>query len=603
MKLLNMTLNASWLILAVMLLRIPLKKAPKWASCMLWGIVAFRLVCPLSFQSVLSLLPSGEVIPESIMTDPHIYSGIRVIDNAVNPVVSQTMAPDPGSSVNPMQVAVFVMGCLWITGAAAMVVYALISFLMLKRKVRVSAPVAEGVYECDEVRSPFILGILRPVIYVPSGMDKEMYEYVTAHERAHLKRRDHLWKPLGYLILSVYWFNPLCWIAYVLLCRDIEAACDEKVIRDKDRDYMAAYSQALLNCSIRRRSIAACPVAFGETDVKSRVRGILNYRKPAFWIIMTSLMACVAVAACFATDPKRTSVNAASSDGEELPVVTVTDEETAGDSEGQVIDRVYAYSGNTGMTEDGQWIDFTISLNSDGAYTWYESPVSSYIGCGKYTIEDGILTLNDDPYVCTPRVNRFRIEGDSLFFIEEGSDNFLLVSLKDGEEFVTYHPEEEYGAEVPVADNENAEGAEGSTVNAGDVTEGDEQTVSLVLGMPYDSFIITRGFDAETHPETDICGEEGTPVYAVCAGTVTDAFFDAATGNTVILKIEIEGMNAEIRYSHLDDMNVAPGDVVTSGDVIGTLGNTGRSTGPHLGIMLTLNGTPVDITDYLPEEN
>ena len=307
LKLLNRSLNASWLILAGVRVRFVLKKAPKGVSCLLWGLVAFRLICPVTIHSMLSLLPSDEVVPSNIMMqqNPQIYSGVRIFDNTVNPIVESTFAPEIGNSVNPLQVIIAVAGTVWALGFIAMLIYALISCALLRKRVRASVRVSEGIYECDEVESPFILGIFRPVIYVPSGMDAATLEYVTAHERAHLKRKDHIWKPLGFLLLSIYWFNPLSWLAYVLLCRDIEAACDEKVISDKDTQYMAAYSQALLDCSIRRRVIAACPLAFGETDVKGRVKGILNYKKPAFWIIIASVAVCIAVAVCFITAPKR----------------------------------------------------------------------------------------------------------------------------------------------------------------------------------------------------------------------------------------------------------------------------------------------------------
>lgn len=306
LRILNLAINASWLIIAVIAARIFLNKSPKWISCLLWGLVAVRLLCPVSLESALSLLPSGKVIPENIemVKDPHIESGVRIIDNTVNPVLSNSFSPDVASSVNPMQVAVSLGGVIWLIGMAAMLAYALISFILLKRKVRASFEVNSRIRECDEVESPFILGMLRPMIYIPSGMPDETIPMVIAHEEAHLKRRDHWWKPLGFVLLSVYWFHPLCWVAYTLLCRDIEAACDEKVIRDKDRKYRAAYSQALLDCNVGRRIISVCPLAFGETGPKERVKTVLKYKKPAFWVILVSILACVVVALCFMTNPK-----------------------------------------------------------------------------------------------------------------------------------------------------------------------------------------------------------------------------------------------------------------------------------------------------------
>lgn len=307
LKILNLSINASWLILAVIAARLLLKKAPRWISCLLWGLVAVRLLCPISLESVLSILPSAKVVPENIemVQDPHIDSGVRIIDNAVNPVIEKSFSPDAASSVNPMQVVVFMGSIIWLTGMVVMLLYALISYILLRRKVRASVAMNDRVKECDEVDSPFILGIFRPEIYVPSGIDENTLELVIAHEEAHLKRHDHWWKPFGFVLLAVYWFNPLCWVAYILLCRDIEAACDEKVIKDKDREYMAAYSQALLDCSVNRRIIAACPLAFGETGVKERVKGVLNYKKPAFWVIIVAIVACIVVAVCFMTNPAK----------------------------------------------------------------------------------------------------------------------------------------------------------------------------------------------------------------------------------------------------------------------------------------------------------
>ena len=304
-KLLNMSLNASWLIFAVIVLRLLLNRAPKWCICLLWGLVAIRLVCPVSLESIFSLVPSNEIIPENIAFEAHpqIHSGISYVDTVVNPVVEQTFTPDIGDSVNPLQVVTAVAGVIWFIGMSCCLIYSIVSFIILKHRVSASKKIRERVYACDEVRSPFILGVIKPVIYVPSGMSDAILECVIAHENAHLKRGDHFWKPLGFMILSVYWFNPLCWAAYILLCRDIEYACDEKVIRDKDEEYAVSYSQALLDCGFQCKRIIVWPAAFCETNVKRRVKNVLNYKKPAFWIVITAIAACVLVSVFFLTDP------------------------------------------------------------------------------------------------------------------------------------------------------------------------------------------------------------------------------------------------------------------------------------------------------------
>ena len=322
-KVLNLSINASWLILAILLLRLLLRKAPKWIRCTMWAIVALRLLLPFSIESALSVLPGSEVIPQDIVTTktPAIHSQIMAVDNAVNPFMLRELAPKVENSVNPMQVIASVVSVVWIVGVGVCLIYALISYLLLKRKVSASVAMGDGIMACDEIKTPFILGIIKPKIYVPSSMTGRTLEVVLAHEQAHLKRMDHLWKPLGFLLFSVYWFNPLCLIAYVLLCRDIEAACDEKVIRNRDKKFAADYSQALLDLSLPRRMITVCPLAFGETGVKGRVRGVLNYRKPAFWVTLIALVMCVVVSIYFMTSP----VTRISKDAERVKSIKVFD--------------------------------------------------------------------------------------------------------------------------------------------------------------------------------------------------------------------------------------------------------------------------------------
>lgn len=306
-KIFNMSMGASWLILAIIAARLLLKRAPKRIVCLLWALAALKLVIPFSPESIFSLIPSAEVIPENITTQMHpkIDSGIVYVNSVVNPVMEAGLSPQPGDSVNPLQVIVQFAGIIWCAGMVICLIYALVSYLVIRKKVSASVKLDKNVYACDEVSSPFILGVFRPVIYVPSGLDSEALEYVLAHENAHLRRGDHFWKPLGFIILSVYWFNPLCWVAYILLSRDIEYACDEKVIRDRDELYITSYSQTLLDLGTRRKVITVCPLAFGETGVGSRIKGILNYRKPAFWIIIVSIAVCIILAVCFLTRPEK----------------------------------------------------------------------------------------------------------------------------------------------------------------------------------------------------------------------------------------------------------------------------------------------------------
>ena len=306
LKLLNLSISASWLVLAVLVLRLVSKRSPKWMNVMLWGIVALRLVLPFSIESALSLIPSAETVSPAAVQfapAPTITSGVSVIDNAVNPSLSEHFAAVPTASVNPLYVWTEIAGWVWLIGLGAMLLYALVSYLRLRRRVSVSLCVRENIYLCDAISSPFILGVVKPRIYLPSGLDEMQRQNVLAHEQAHLARRDHWWKPLGFALLAVYWFNPMLWLAYALLCRDIELACDERVIRTMDESAVKTYSTVLLACSMPRKAVITCPLAFGEVGVKERVRNALHYKKPAFWVVAASVAVCVVVAVCFLTDP------------------------------------------------------------------------------------------------------------------------------------------------------------------------------------------------------------------------------------------------------------------------------------------------------------
>ncbi len=306
----NMSITAGWLTLAVILLRFLLKKAPKWIMGVLWSMVAVRLLCPFSVESIFSLLPSGETLPQDIVYTqvPQINSGIPIINHRLNPVIGGSLSPNPGDSVNPMQVIMTVAAFVWIIGMVALLIYTLVSYLIIRHRVREAVRLPDekekgSVWLCDGIASPFILGMVRPRIYLPSNLSEEDIPYVLAHERAHLRRRDHWWKPLGFLLLTVYWFNPLLWVAYILFCRDIELACDEKVIKALGLDTKKPYAEVLVRCRVSRKRLTACPLAFGEVGVKERIKRVLHYKKPALWILIAALVVCTVTAVCFLTDP------------------------------------------------------------------------------------------------------------------------------------------------------------------------------------------------------------------------------------------------------------------------------------------------------------
>lgn len=351
LKLLNLSISASWLVLAVLVLRLISKRSPKWVNVLLWGIVALRLVLPFSIESALSLIPSAETVsPAVVQFDPAptITSGVNIIDNAVNPSLSEHFAAVPTASVTPLYVWTEIAGWVWLIGLGAMLLYALVSYLRLRRRVSVSLCVRENIYLCDAISSPFILGVVKPCIYLPSGLDEVQRQNVLSHEQAHLARRDHWWKPLGFALLAVYWFNPVLWLAYALLCRDIELACDERVIRTMDESAVKTYSTVLLACSMPRKAVITCPLAFGEVGVKERVKNALRYKKPAFWVVAASVAVCVVVAVCFLTNPP-TDTDAAGLVGfhrEQVTYADVTDESGAQPSNVQLTaeetDAVYA---------------------------------------------------------------------------------------------------------------------------------------------------------------------------------------------------------------------------------------------------------------------
>lgn len=303
LELLNRSIAAGWTILGVLFLRALLRNGPKAMRCVLWALVGIRLICPVSVESALSLIPSA--IPGDILLEeePAVESGFGLVDNAVNPAIRESFAPNRAESANPIQVAAFLASLLWAAGMAAMLLYAVVSCLRLRRQVAASICHGGNVWLSDSVRMPFIFGIFRPRIYLPSDLEEGQLDSVMAHEKAHLKRRDHWWKPLGFLLLSVYWFQPLCWAAYIFLCRDMELACDEQAVKGMGDRERKRYAEALLSCSVPRSWVSACPLAFGEVGIKERVKGVLHYRKPALWIVLAAAIACAGAAVCFLTDP------------------------------------------------------------------------------------------------------------------------------------------------------------------------------------------------------------------------------------------------------------------------------------------------------------
>lgn len=444
-KALNMSIAAGWLILAVIALRLLLRRAPKRFRLLLWAVVGLRLALPWSIESALSLIPSAQTLPEGIMLEraPVLDTGISSLNGAINPGFTAAFTPELGASANPLQVLLPIAAALWMLGAAAMLLWALVSWLRLRKRVREAVRLEENVYEC-EIASPFVLGLFRPRIYLPFSLENGERELVLAHERAHITAGDHIIKPLGWLLLAAHWYNPLVWLAYALFCRDIELACDERVVRGLSLSDRADYSQALLDLSRPRGGVRACPLAFGESSVKGRVKSVLSYKKPVFWLVLLAVVVCVGAAVCFLTDPKEEAEPV--DDGDGGVVISARLEENF---PAQVLD--YAFACTEEMAEELSYLGLksaeltdlsccaeveapeggTLLLFRLGARFELAEP-ESVAPAGGMVIEDGWLTRPDS-----------------------GGDRFMLL-LRDGDDWrfiglVTEQVLSEYGTDYDAA--------------------------------------------------------------------------------------------------------------------------------------------------------
>lgn len=444
-KALNMSIAAGWLILAVIALRLLLRRAPKRFRLLLWAVVGLRLALPWSIESALSLIPSAQTLPDGIMLEraPVLDTGISALNGAINPGFTAAFTPELGASANPLQVLLPIAAAFWMLGAAAMLLWALVSWLRLRKRVREAVRLEENVYEC-EIASPFVLGLFRPRIYLPFSLENGERELVLAHERAHITAGDHIIKPLGWLLLAAHWYNPLVWLAYALFCRDIELTCDERVVRGLSLSDRADYSQALLDLSRPRGGVRACPLAFGESSVKGRVKSVLSYKKPAFWLVLLAVVVCVGAAVCFLTDPKEEAEPV--DDGDGGVVISARLEENF---PAQVLD--YAFACTEEMAEELSYLGLkSAELTDLSCYAEVEAPEGgtlllfrlgarfelaepeSVAPAGGMVIEDGWLTRPDS-----------------------GGDRFMLL-LRDGDDWrfiglVTEQVLSEYGTDYDAA--------------------------------------------------------------------------------------------------------------------------------------------------------
>lgn len=399
-QILDMSVNASLLVLVVIGVRLVLKKAPKYIHCILWAMVALRLICPALPESEASLMPSSVPVSSVVLVEPQTES----FTNALPPAQLPQMPIEQVEEQEPQIQWMDILCVVWLVGVATMAGYGAISYLLLRCRVAPSVQ-QDGVWLCDDVASPFILGVIRPRIYLPSSLDEDCRKSVLAHEKAHLRRKDHWWKPLGFVLLTIHWFNPIMWLAYILLCRDIEAACDERVVKGMEPEERKRYSEALLECAMPRRSIAACPLAFGEQGIKGRIKSVLNYKKPTIWIILATVVALSVVSVCFLTNPNQTLL--AYVDVYDNPVI----------STGRVPEGSYTRYTLTGYEEELEAFEDAMSKKKE----WMDLTKHDWCALITYsiTLERETIFFNDETYYIESNGDTvFKKNGTKLFFAE-----------------------------------------------------------------------------------------------------------------------------------------------------------------------------------------
>lgn len=427
LQLFHISISASYLILAVVFTRFLLRKAPKKYICILWLFVAIKLICPFTLESAFSLLPSEPIVEKEILynAEPEIHTSIPVINQTVNQYLAQNFTAEPQNSINKIQLIVILSSYVWMVGIGIMLVYLIMSWHNVRRKVQESIPKeTAGIkyYVCERIDSPFLFGLIRPKIYIPSGLRKEDLPYVLQHESAHKFRKDYLSKFVGFLLLAIYWFNPVIWLAYILLCRDIELACDERVIKELGWDYKKEYSQALLACAINHKTITSCPIAFGEIGVKQRVKNILQYKKPTFWVVALALLACIIIPICFMTQKKQETTKKETANEETVTVSQTTETNMTEEENNAEIEEMVKRWANAFVNRDG---DIIYEMLSPEARTQME--------------ERGLLLLGEDykafgwsspwPWNDEPNYKILRLTDDTaeILYYAQTSDPHMWV--------------------------------------------------------------------------------------------------------------------------------------------------------------------------------
>ena len=407
--LLNRAVAATLLILAVCVYRALSPKAPKWTRLFLWALAGLRLCLPFSIRSAWSLVPSEKILDyetAQYAAKPEITSGIAALNRAVNPAFGESFAATPAASINPLQVWMHLAGIVWAVGVLALLLAALVSVWKLRRRVQVSIELTKGVRLCDAIDTPFLLGLFRPTVYLPSQLSQQERDVVLAHEAAHKTHGDCIWKLLGYGILCAYWFYPPVWLGYALFCRDLELACDERAVKRLSLEEKKRYASVLLSCSVPCGSFPVCPLAFGEVGVKERVKRVLD-KKPAKALIALALAVCLVIGVCFLTAKQ--------------------DEQIYGLSAGSYVmdeaDAVQILPSRVTFRMSGNRHEFVFML----------SPISSYYMAGDYTINDGFVTCSDGTYTLV-----FKIQDNDTIVLQIPNQDGLHMSglfIPNGTEF------------------------------------------------------------------------------------------------------------------------------------------------------------------------
>lgn len=521
LRLFNMSVTASWLILAVLAVRPFLSKAPKWIRGILWGLVGVRLMFPISFESVWSLIPSKEIlVPNAVVgAAPTFTSGIEVVDVSVNTYLQQRASVEMiAAARNEFPLENVFLG-IWLLGIFGFVLYSIFSYLQLHRLVLDAIKYQDNIFQSERITSPFVLGVVKARIYVPYHLDEEALACVTAHERAHIKRKDHLIKPLGFMLTSVHWFNPIVWVAYYYLCQDIELACDEKVIHELGFDKKKVYSQTLLECSAERHFVRACPIAFGEIGVGKRVKNILEMKKTKIGIVVASLLVCVVVAVCFLTNPQSEEMDVVAKDNVAASANLEADETSQAQQEQEAVLKANETAEQVQKAEEqAKEAAGQEAQNAEEAVQEENAA---------YTLESDVSV---EPY-CLP--------------FKEGTD-YYITAVFDSAEF----------SEINVSDEDT-------------------------------------GIDSQTkHRGMDFAAEMGTEIISCSDGIVKESGFNVDNGNYIVIE---DAAGYVSYYMHLEAYSVNQGDSITKGSIIGTVGSTGKSTGPHLHLEIqNSNGESID---------